>query len=152
MTDDRWGVDDDDERDDTGRDGERRRPGPLESEMDSFDDDEFGGRLCGASSEEPVTSFDEDRNMAGESIRMGDESGSLPHWTDPPTGEVPKIEAAEREPTDDLDVWSSFSSDPPKWEDRDPSGAVDVPKDPTGELSWHDDPTTDEDAVPDFVS
>jgi len=149
MTDDRWGVDDDDERDDTGRDGERRRPGPLESEMDSFDDDEFGGPLFGATTEQPVTSFDDDRDMAGESIRMGDESGSLPHWTDPPTGEVPKIEAAEREPTDDLDVWSSFSSDPPKWEDRDPSGAVEVPKDPTGELSWHDDPTTDEAAPAD---
>ncbi|HVX18652.1 MAG TPA: phosphatidate cytidylyltransferase [Acidimicrobiales bacterium] len=35
----------------------------------------------------------------------------LPHWTDPPTGEVPKVIASE---DDDLEAWSSFAS-PPRW-------------------------------------
>ena len=38
----------------------RRRPGSFESEMDSFDPEEFGGPLFGATTEQPVTSFDED--------------------------------------------------------------------------------------------
>ena len=51
----------------------------------------------------------------------------LPHWTEPPTGEVPRIlpesEDAAQEP-DDLDAWSSVSSpqwrdQPGDWEDRD---------------------------------
>ena len=141
MSDDRRGFDEDEGRSGTG---ENRRPGPLESEMASFDDDEFGGPLFGATTEQPVTSFD-DGSAGGERLRLDDESGSLPHWTDPPTGEVPRIDAAEKEAAnDDLDVWSSFSSEAPKWDDRDPSGAVELPKDPTGELSWHDDPTTDD--------
>ena len=142
MSDDRWGFDDDDEA--RAGTGENRRPGPLESEMDSFDDEEFGGPLFGATTEQPVTSFD-DGGGSGERLRLDDDSGALPHWTAPPTGEVPRIEATEKEAADDdVDVWSSFSSDAPKWDDRDPSGAVELPKDPTGELSWHDDPTTDD--------
>jgi phosphatidate cytidylyltransferase len=116
----------------------RRKPGPFESEMDSFDDEEFGGPLFGATTEQPVVGFDDDDR---EPISFGsEESGALPHWTDPPTGEVPRISATEAspEPTDDVDVLSSFAG----------SSTIDdageAPKDPTGELSWHDDPTVDE--------
>jgi phosphatidate cytidylyltransferase len=52
-------------------------------------------------------------------IRFGtDESGALPHWTEPPTGEVPRL-FGETDPTDDLDIWSSFaqSNAAPVWRD-----------------------------------
>ncbi|MBS1846718.1 MAG: phosphatidate cytidylyltransferase [Actinobacteria bacterium] len=48
-------------------------------------------------------------------------SGSveLPHWTDPPTGEVPAVLVGE-EADDDLDAWSSFaSSSPTRWRGAD---------------------------------
>ena len=137
------------EWDDDDKATSRRKPGPFESEMDSFDDDEFGGPLFGATTEQPVTSFDDrpERERERESISFGaDESGPMQHWTDPPTGEVPRIAAPEAapDPTDDVDVWSSFSG---------ASTAHDVvsqaPKDPTGELSWHDDPTADDVSVSD---
>ncbi|MEO9224430.1 MAG: phosphatidate cytidylyltransferase [Acidimicrobiales bacterium] len=41
----------------------------------------------------------------------------LPHWADPPTGEVPAVIASDED--DDLDAWSSFaSSTPPRWRDE----------------------------------
>ena len=115
-----------------------RKPGPFESEMDSFDEDEFGGPLFGATTEQPAVGFDDDK---GEPLSFGsDDSGALPHWTDPPTGEVPRIDAAEAapDPTEDVDVWSSFAGSATSDD-----AAVEAPKDPTGELSWHDDPTVD---------
>ncbi len=121
----------------------RRKPGPFESEMDSFDDDEFGGPLFGATTEQPAVSFDDDP-AAGAISLGGDDSGALPHWTDPPTGEVPRIDAAQApsDPTDDVDVWSSFAGST-----ADGDAVEEAPKDPTGELSWHDDPTVDDAAV-----
>lgn len=67
-------------------------------------------------------------------ISFGDsDTGPLPHWTDPPTGEIPRQlsgTTATPDPTDDLDVWSSFSSSSqqPSWREgvgADPSGALD---------------------------
>lgn len=40
---------------------------------------------------------------------------SLPHWTDPPTGEVPKIFGSDDE---DLAAWSTVSSAQPRWRDQ----------------------------------
>src|SRR5262245_51880949 len=52
----------------------------------------------------------------GPALRFGpDDTGPLPHWTEPPTGEVPKILADE--PQDDVDPWSSFSGQAPVWRD-----------------------------------
>ena len=124
----------------TSDDGSNARQGSFESDMDSFDPEEFGGPLFGATSEQPITSIDDE--LAAERISFGtDDSGSLPHWTDPPTGEVPKIPVTDRpeSPTDDLDVWSSFSSDSGAASSP---GTPEAPKDPTGELSWHDDDST----------
>jgi phosphatidate cytidylyltransferase len=107
--------------------------------MDSFDDDEFGGPLFGETTEQPAVSIEDD--MGGERLSLSDdESGPLPHWTDPPTGEVPKIAAAQTEPdpTDDVDVWSSFAGSSAA------GGGDEAPTDPTGELTWHDDPTADD--------
>ncbi len=129
----------------TSDDGSNGRPGSFESDMDSFDPDEFGGPLFGATTEQPITSIDDE--LAAERISFGtDDSGSLPHWTDPPTGEIPRIPVTDKpeSPTDDLDVWSSFSSDSGPAS----PGAPEAPKDPTGELSWHDDDSTVEDVPP----
>ncbi len=114
--------------------------------MDAFDDDEFGGPLFGETSEQPVTSLDDrsTRSGSGDKLSFGrDDSGSLPHWTEPATGEVPRIEAVQppEGTTDDLDVWSSFTTESPVWKGsdvpKDPTG--EHPVDTTGELTWHDD-------------
>jgi phosphatidate cytidylyltransferase len=127
--------------DDDERAAARRKAGPFESEMDSFDDDEFGGPLFGATTEQRAVSFDDEREP--KPISFGDDSGALPRWTDPPTGEVPRIDAAASpsDPIDDVDVWSSFAGS------SNTDAVADAPKDPTGELSWHDDPTVDEPSI-----
>lgn len=52
-------------------------------------------------------------------LRFGpDDTGPLPHWTAPPTGEVPSIFAE----SDDADSWSSLQSQGPVW--RDDRGAA----------------------------
>ena len=70
-------------------------------------DDDFGPPLFGddplEAVDKPTLSFDEN-------------TGPLPHWTEPPTGEMPKVLG---DSTDDLDVWSSFSSSAPVWSDDD---------------------------------
>src|SRR4051794_19613212 len=40
---------------------------------------------------------------------------SMPHWTEPATGEVPAVLASGNEEEDDLDAWSAFSSSQPRW-------------------------------------
>src|SRR5207248_7600675 len=42
-----------------------------------------------------------------------DSSPDLPHWTEPPTGEVPKVLIGE----DDDAAWSAVSSRGPRWRD-----------------------------------
>ncbi len=60
------------------------------------------------------------------------DTGPLPHWTEPPTGEMPRTLTANPTPdaTDDLDVWSSFAGKAPVWQDDQP---VD-PHDETNEI------------------
>jgi phosphatidate cytidylyltransferase len=60
------------------------------------------------------------------------DTGPLPHWTEPPTGEMPRTltAAPSPDPSDDLDVWSSFAGKAPVWSDDQP---VD-PHDETGEM------------------
>ncbi len=48
-----------------------RRPGPVESEMDAFDEEEFGGPLFGETSEQPVTSFDDELRRSCSRRRHG---------------------------------------------------------------------------------
>ena len=125
--------------DDDDKAAARRKPGPFESEMDSFDDDEFGGPLFGATTEQPAVGFDDDPGHEPISL-SSDDSGALPHWTDPPTGEVPRIAAAavvgpDRRCRRLVVVRRRRSTD-----DAEPE----APKDPTGELTWHDDPTVDD--------
>lgn len=49
---------------------------------------------------------------------------SMPHWTEPPTGEVPAVLIGGDEPLlpedeDDLEAWSSFATSAPRWRDAD---------------------------------
>jgi phosphatidate cytidylyltransferase len=80
------------------------------------EDDDFGPPLFG---EEESTDPDAKR----EPVRLSftEDTGALPHWTEPATGEIPRIadvfSDAPRDPTDDLDVWSSFSAQAPVWSD-----------------------------------
>jgi phosphatidate cytidylyltransferase len=50
------------------------------------------------------------------------DTGPLPHWTQPPTGEVPRVlsSGASTGSEDELDVWSSFTGQPPAWSDDAP--------------------------------
>ncbi len=128
MSDDMW-----------SRDEEGRRRAPLfgddepTSQSEQVGDDPFGddeevgdvGRVRPDRREDPP---DDDEPL---SFGEGD-TGPLPHWTEPPTGEMPRLEArppaADDPPLDDeLDVWSSFTSESPVWRD-------DVPADPSGEV------------------
>jgi len=46
---------------------------------------------------------------------------TLPHWTEPPTGEVPSVlsgRSAEETDEDDLNAWSALSGGQPRWRDR----------------------------------
>ena len=42
----------------------------------------------------------------------------LPHWTEPPSGENPRILPDDAAPDDDLGVWSSFATQGPRWRDH----------------------------------
>jgi phosphatidate cytidylyltransferase len=117
--------------------------------MDSFDEEEFGGPLFGETSEQPVTSLDEELSRQGSDDKLSfgkDDTGSLPHWTEPATGEIPRIDAvvaADGANDDDVDVWSSFTTESPVWKGDAPRAAAgsegEEPADTTGELTWHDD-------------
>ena len=71
------------------------------------EEDDFGPPLFGDSTE------------GTDSLSFDDNTGPLPHWTAPATGEMPKVVGADRDGTDDLDVWSSFSGQSPVWSDDD---------------------------------
>jgi phosphatidate cytidylyltransferase len=67
------------------------------------------------------------------SISFDDASGPLPHWTEPPTGEVPRLDpfaTPAGDDDDEVDVWSSFSSESPVWKDDTP--APDPAAEPSG--------------------
>ncbi len=54
----------------------------------------------------------------------------LPHWTDPPTREVPAVLIGDDGPLidddgDELDAWSSFATSTPRWRDADDDWADD---------------------------
>ncbi|MBI4934656.1 MAG: phosphatidate cytidylyltransferase [Actinobacteria bacterium] len=77
----------------------------------------------------PVADIDD---VSEGSLSFGNDTGPLPHWTEPPTGEIPRV-LSSADSTDDLDVWSSFSgagatASSPAWRDdrsSDLSGGLD---------------------------
>jgi phosphatidate cytidylyltransferase len=84
------------------------------------EDEDFGPPLFG---DTPTGEM-----QPGELLSFGDsDTGPLPHWTEPATGEMPRI-LSEQVPdaTDDLDVWSSFGGKAPAWRDDDPADDLDL--------------------------
>ena len=84
--------------------------------------------------EEDEPLFDEheptrDQEAVDDGLTFGaSDTGSLPHWTEPPTGELPRLDpdavvVATGGVGDDeeLDVWSSFTSESPVWKDDSPT-------------------------------
>ncbi|MBA3288850.1 MAG: hypothetical protein H0U21_12670, partial [Acidimicrobiia bacterium] len=116
-------------------------------ERSADDTSEFGGPLfpddpAGAGTDAPGPTDDTGERR----LRFGpNDSGALPPWTDPPTGEVPRLPPSAAGPADDdddVDVWSTFESQSPVWREDvsadgaaaggDRSGGVD--RDATGEV------------------
>ena len=78
------------------------------SDEDEGLDDAGGGdptvesvRIIGDDASEPVLRFAS--------------ADDLPHWSEPPTGEVPNIFADSDK--EDLDAWATLPSQPPSWRD-----------------------------------
>ena len=70
---------------------------------------------------EPAAAADTDDDD-DDAISFGEsDTGKLPHWTEPPTGEIPRFDTPAAEEDDELDVWSSFSSESPVWKDDEPA-------------------------------
>jgi phosphatidate cytidylyltransferase len=56
-----------------------------------------------------------------EGITVSGGGTDLPHWTDPPTGEVPRMlsgEPPDGEPEDDLEAWNALGSRGIRWRDE----------------------------------
>ena len=95
---------------------------------DADDFSEFGSLFDEAEPTQNLDGIASARRPAAdteEGISFGDsDTGSLPHWTEPPTGEVPRFdamaEASDSGEHDEVDVWSSFSSESPVWKDDEP--------------------------------
>jgi phosphatidate cytidylyltransferase len=103
--------------------------------------------------EEPAEGLKIVGDDEGPALRFGpDDTGPLPHWTEPPTGEVPKVLSDEGQ--EDVDPWSSFSGQAPVWRDDesgDPGAETDLtpltdnlpPVEATGgHLFGEDEPST----------
>jgi phosphatidate cytidylyltransferase len=87
-----------------------------------FDDAEPTENLPPVASE-PESESETDEPGESGAISFGDsDTGSLPHWTEPPTGEIPRFDtpASDHDENEELDVWSSFSSESPVWKDDEP--------------------------------
>jgi phosphatidate cytidylyltransferase len=56
---------------------------------------------------------------ADEGITVSGGGAELPHWTDPPTGEVPRIlpDSGAEEEEDDLEAWKALGSRGVRWRD-----------------------------------
>jgi len=80
----------------------------------------------------------------------------LPHWTEPPTGQVPQLlpDDPVGNPDDDMDDWTSFATSTPRWRDEgapsdDHEGFGDMQDwgegdEPRGALDDRERPTHDE--------
>ena len=108
-------------------------------ERERDDTGEFGGPLF---PDDPADDADESSipgpdDDAERRLSFGpNDTGPLPHWTDPPTGEVPRLDPnpGRGDEDDDIDVWSSFTTETPIWRDDDPLDAPVAGRDPSGSL------------------
>ena len=111
--------------DDEWRGDQRNRRDPH----DVDDSAEFGGPLF---PDEPPAAAEQNgpTDPSQPRLRFGpDDTGPLPHWTAPPTGEIPSLGtppsvASGDDDSDDVDVWSTFTTESPVWRDDDPVTTV----------------------------
>jgi phosphatidate cytidylyltransferase len=104
-------------------------------------EDEFGGPLF-PDEDAAAAATDRPDDTGERRLSFGpNDTGPLPHWTDPPTGEIPRMAPAassdDDTSDDDVDVWSSFTTESPIWRDDvtdDPSGEQPADADLTGEV------------------
>jgi phosphatidate cytidylyltransferase len=69
----------------------------------------------------PLAADEVPRPAGGASLPFeASDDTAMPHWTDPPTGEVPRIIAAEDLGDDEAGTWSGFSSGQPRWRGEGP--------------------------------
>ena len=99
--------------------------------------EDFGGPLFPDA--DPAAATDRPDDTGERRLSFGpNDTGPLPHWTDPPTGEIPRMAPAassdDDTSDDDVDVWSSFTTESPIWRD-------DVTDDPTGDQTGDTDLT-----------
>src|SRR5687768_13554256 len=128
---------------------------PEGSSEDASESETFGGPLF---PDEPA-----DRPASGDDtgerrLRFGpNDTGPLPHWTDPPTGEIPRMDpqasGSGSGSDDDVDVWSQFTTETPVWRDDEPSTETVAPsepglRDPSGEQRTDADPSGDQALAP----
>lgn len=94
---------------------------------------EFGGPLFPDDSDEDAARRGDDGTGERRLSFGPNDTGPLPHWTDPPTGEIPRLDPTRAAADDDdVDVWSSFTTESPIWRDDDPVDAsAEVPRDPS---------------------
>jgi phosphatidate cytidylyltransferase len=117
MSDDDWEQDE--------RERRRRRDVEESAEFGGplFPDDTAAGEPQGAAGGSPD-------DTGQRRLRFGpDDTGPLPHWTAPPTGEIPSLgtppsPAPADDDSEDVDVWSTFTSESPVWRDEDPVTTV----------------------------
>lgn len=86
------------------------------------EEEDFGPPLFG---DEPTG------QVSRSELSFGDgDTGPLPHWTEPPTGEMPRLLSKQPAEHEDVDVWTSFSDQGPVWGDDQPP----PPADPSGSM------------------
>src|SRR5262245_50234318 len=108
---------------------------------DTSETEEFGGPLF--PDEESGEGSGSADDTGERRLRFGpNDTGPLPHWTDPPTGEIPQVapQASGKDPgeEEDVDVWSQFTTETPVWRDDEPTTSGDrsggIDRDATGEF------------------
>jgi phosphatidate cytidylyltransferase len=104
---------------------------------DTSDTGEFGGPLFPDDDDEKTSRPGNSDDSGERRLRFGpNDTGPLPHWTDPPTGEIPQVapQASGKDPEDEdeVDVWSQFTTETPVWRDDEPSTETASPADRSG--------------------
>jgi phosphatidate cytidylyltransferase len=102
------------------------RPPAAEEPDDSYDDDHaFLGELAESGGYQPDDGGSGEGDQVGEIDDVGDaaeerrdDTGGvhIPHWTEPATGEIPRVLVGDRE-GDDEEAWAAFADGGPRWRD-----------------------------------
>lgn len=121
----------------------RRREG----RGDESETGEFGGPLFPDGADDQDDEPDDSDDTAGRRLSFGpDDTGPLPHWTAPPTGEIPRMAPTpapegDDDDSDEVDVWSTFTTESPVWRDDDAATATGVMEQVPNEFGTGRDPS-----------